>query len=182
MQQTLGSSKIIGISGQISSGKSTLAKALANALSGQVISFGNFVRTEATKRGVDVGRVALQQFGEKLIREMGAKEFVGRVFDLLAISTPFLILDGVRHIIIWQVIQDLGVKNALIYLDIGEEERFRRLVQRDEIEPAIARQVLTHPMEVNTKELCKYADLVITTNTFIMLPQITQMLSEKGMV
>lgn len=182
MERTLGSSKIIGISGQISSGKSTLAKALANTLNGQVISFGNFVRTEAAKRGIDVGRVALQQCGEELIRELGAKEFVGRVFDLLAISTPFLILDGVRHIVVWQVIQDLVVKNALIYLDIEEEERFRRLVQRDQIEPVMAKQVLTHPMEVNTKELRKYADLVIATNTFISLPQITQMLSEKGMV
>jgi cytidylate kinase len=58
---------IIGIAGPIASGKSTLARGLAQVFSLKLIGFGEYVRHEAQARGLDVAdRRVLQDLGQSL--------------------------------------------------------------------------------------------------------------------
>ncbi|GHO57575.1 AAA family ATPase [Ktedonobacter robiniae] len=75
--------RIIGLSGQSGSGKTSLVRALTIALQGDVISFGSSVRAEAQRRGKEDNRSALQDLGEALIQEYGVDAFVQRVLPVL---------------------------------------------------------------------------------------------------
>lgn len=89
---------VIGFSGRKKSGKTTISQAVAEAVGWQHASFGDFVRHQASLRGLDSSStVVLQDLGETLIGE-GWLEFCE---GLLALSGwrpgTGLIIDGIRH-------------------------------------------------------------------------------------
>jgi dephospho-CoA kinase len=126
---------IVGIAGRIASGKSTLARALAGKYSFKLISFGNYVRQEAQARGLEVSdRQVLQDFGQSLVEESPTL-FVRGVFHRANYqSEDRVVLDGIRHESVWNEIMALGSSHrspvALIFMEMAEEERRRRLTSR----------------------------------------------------
>ncbi|MGI0015006.1 MAG: ATP-binding protein, partial [Nitrososphaera sp.] len=135
MEHKTGFSKVVGIAGQIGSGKTSLAMELSKRLNWKLISFGSFVRSEANRRGIKIDRVALQQLGEDLIAELGPDEFVRQVLYSDTIHSN-IVIDGIRHVEIWQAIRSITQKSILVYLDIPEEVRIARLQQRDNLDIA----------------------------------------------
>jgi adenylate kinase len=89
-------SLVVGISGVISSGKSTLAGKLAAALAGETRSFGAVVRAVAARRGRQETRENLQLTGVELIAE-GWLPFVAALLDP-PVTTDRLVVDGIRHL------------------------------------------------------------------------------------
>lgn len=160
MEHKTGFSKIIGIAGQIGSGKTSLAKELCSRLNWKPISFGSFVRSEANRRGIRIDRVALQQLGEDLIAKLGPDEFVRQVLYSDAIN-PNIIIDGIRHIEVWQAIRSITHKCILVYLDIPEKVRIARLQQRDNLGIDSIKLAMLHPMEQNIHLLRQYSNLVL---------------------
>ncbi len=157
---------ILVLSGQTGSGKTSLAKELALKLNANFASFGSYVRTVATSRGIGLDRISLQNLGQTLIEEFGPDVFVKEVLTLgQCSSNDITILDGVRSVEIWRAVQKLAPGCVLVYLDIEEKERIRRLVERDRIDPASIQRAMMHSMETSVPELRPHADLVLCNNS-----------------
>lgn len=155
-------SNIIGIAGQTGSGKTTLASDLCINLNGVLVSFGSFVKAEAKRRGMTGSYTVLQQLGEDLIKELGTEEFVYQVLNSVSPgNSPFLIIDGIRHVEILKVIKPLSIKFFFIYLEIEEITRIKRLQQRDNLDFDSIQKAVHHPMEKNIPYLREYADIVL---------------------
>jgi dephospho-CoA kinase len=126
---------IIGIAGPIASGKSTLARALAQEFSLKLISFGDFVRQEARVRGLDVAdRQVLQDLGQSFVDE-DVCSFVAEVFAHAGYRLgDRVVLDGVRHEYVWEEISVFAASHGsparLVFLVMSEEERHKRLNAR----------------------------------------------------
>ncbi len=160
MADKIAFSNIVGIAGQIGSGKTSLAMELCKRLNWKTISFGSYIRSEANRRGIKLDRVALQQLGEDLIAELGPGEFVRHVLYSDKIY-PNIVLDGIRHVEIWQAIRAITQKSILVYLDVSEEVRIARLQQRDNLDIDSIKLAMFHPMEKNIPFLRRFADLVL---------------------
>jgi cytidylate kinase len=141
----------IALAGPMGSGKSTVSRALAERLGAKILAFGDYVRFCATDRGLDArNRAVLQDLGERLV----AADPVAFVRDaaLWAGHQPGdpIVLDGVRHEIVWDAISALSRETAeralLIYLDVPADERANRLRSRGISDDAIA-GFNAHPSE-----------------------------------
>lgn len=93
------SSPVICFSGRIGSGKTSVSRAVADAIAAAWTGFGDFVRDQATAMGLDpTSRDTLQELGAKLIRDRGIPwlciQVIGRAsWD----QRRPLVIDGVRH-------------------------------------------------------------------------------------
>lgn len=126
---------IVGIAGKIASGKSSLARALADRLKARRLGFGDYVRFVAVSRGLNPSdRAILQNLGQDLAtRDPSA--FVTSVLSFAGYSPrEDIVFDGVRHEAIWHAIQAVAAGNhdvtLLVFLDMPEEMRLRRLAAR----------------------------------------------------
>ena len=153
---------ILVLSGQTGSGKTSLARELVLKLNANFASFGSYVRTVATSRGIGFDRVSLQHLGQTLIEEFGPDVFVKEVLTSgQGSSNAITILDGVRSVEIWYAVQKLASRCILVYLDIEEDERIRRLVKRDRLDAASIQLAMQHSMEMSVPALRPHADLVL---------------------
>jgi len=176
LEHKTGFSNIVGIAGQIGSGKTSLAMELSKRLNWKLISFGSFVRSEANRRGIKIDRVALQQLGEDLITELGPDEFVRQVLYSDKIHSN-MVIDGIRHVEIWHAIQVIAQKSILVYLDVQEEIRIARLRQRDNLGIDSIKLAMLHPMEQNIHLLRKFSDLVLLDDSIeAMIAQVFELL------
>jgi dephospho-CoA kinase len=154
--------KIIGLSGQSGAGKTYVAKELARILKIGVVSFCSYVRAEALQREKGTDRVTLQELGQALIDEYGCEKFVQRVFHFGGVQNGIpLLLDGVRHVDIWQAVQKVSMQSALIYFHCDESQRVERLLMRDHLESASVQSIMQQPMDRNIVQLRPIADLVV---------------------
>jgi len=138
----------------------SLAMELSKRLNWKPISFGSFVRSEANRRGINIDRVALQQLGEDLIAELGPDKFVRQVLYSDKINSN-MVIDGIRHVEIWQALQSIAPRGILVYLDIPEEVRIARLQQRDNLDAESIKLAMLHPMEKNINLLRELSNLVL---------------------
>lgn len=153
---------ILVLSGQTGSGKTSLARELVLKLNANFASFGSYVRTVASSRGIGFDRVSLQNLGQTLIEEFGPDAFVKEVLTSgQDTSSAITILDGVRSVEIWYAVQKLASRCILVYLDIEEDERIRRLVERDRLDTASIHLAMQHSMEMIVPALRVHADLVL---------------------
>lgn len=123
------------LAGRIASGKSTLARCLAERLEGRRVGFGDFVRCEAERAGLNAGdRRVLQELGHSRV-EAGPRVFVEK---FLAKAGPQaggpLIVEGVRHLSILAELRRearaRAVPCVLIFVETDEIERRRRVLDR----------------------------------------------------
>src|SRR5277367_1473587 len=100
---------IIALAGPTKSGKTTLARRLAASLAVPSGSFGDQVRKEAIRRGLNGHfKGDLQTLGAEMV-ERDAKGFCEAVFsDAGYRSGQGLVLDGVRHVRVLNVIKSLA--------------------------------------------------------------------------
>ena len=109
----------IAISGPIGSGKTTVAKALAERVGAQRIGFGDYVRKVARTAGLDsTNRTVLQDLGDVLVR--WPEEMCGEVLrQFPASENAPLIIDGVRHVTVLEALRRLVRPRELklVYLD-----------------------------------------------------------------
>lgn len=125
---------VFAFSGEIASGKSTLSEAVAQSLGCPRVSFGNYIRAEATRLGLPDDRRTLQDIG----RELVVKDPEGLCRGVLAqagwIPGGTLIVDGVRHVEIAEVLRRLVSPSVfrLVHVAASASVRSERLVSRGE--------------------------------------------------
>jgi len=157
---------VIGFSGRIKSGKTTISKAVAESLGIEHASFGDFVRYEATRRGVDPeSRHNLQAIGESLIEERGWPQFCRDVLQHAGWkhSHP-IIVDGIRHVNAVNALLDIvsPLPFFLVHIQLEEQKRIQRLVDQDF---DAQRQLDSHSTERDVKNLLPgMADLIVNCN------------------
>ncbi|WP_019991040.1 AAA family ATPase [Rudanella lutea] len=169
----------IAFSGKIGSGKTTLTTALATRLDWPRISFGDYVRSYAIEHHIEPTRENLQNIGERLL-DNDAEQFCASVLSQVVWrSNGNLIIDGVRHISVLNIIKRLvnPFKFIHIHIEVDERTRIERLQSRYSSE-----QVLTidnHSTEHDVKaQLKQEADIVLSTvlTTNEMIDQIVEVL------
>lgn len=121
----------IGLSGQISSGKSTLAERLAEHLDLPRIGFGDYLRAQAQTRGLDTERPTLQALGAEQLESLGPDGFCRSAarWARVALSSTGVVWDGVRHLVVADALRSLQAPRAfyLIGLCAPETDRQRRV-------------------------------------------------------
>lgn len=127
-------SSLVAIAGPIASGKSTLARALADRWSCPRAAFGALVAHEAQARAWPTDRDALQTLGAALIDELGWPEFCRRTFEHVGAgwNTSPLVVDGVRHRAAVETLGEQHVAGSalLVYVTCDAAERERRQLER----------------------------------------------------
>lgn len=132
---------VLALSGAPASGKTTVARAVADQTGARRVAFGDFVRREAARRSVDTNRGALQQLGQALLDELGPKRFCRAALDAAG-ATPEdrpVIWDGVRHpVILGALAHVYDAPITLVYLDPPRDDRRARFAREahsvDELE------------------------------------------------
>lgn len=155
---------VIGLSGKVGSGKSSLAKALVDKTGHSHVSFGDFVRKQAKDEGQDPSsREVLQQIGEKFINKDIEKFCIDVLGQIDWKSQNIFIVEGIRHLEVLKTLKRILKSHdvVLIYLEIDENERKKRLNLTDKD----LNKIDSHSTEIQLDDILKSeADLVINGN------------------
>jgi cytidylate kinase len=153
---------IIALSGRSKVGKTTLGKMLATALEVPFASFGDYIRKEAYRLGLEnLSSRRLQDLGtETVARDI--KGFCKAVLQEAGfVAGRGLVLDGIRHMAALKAIEEVARQPVkLIYLDSSLADRMKRsgLTARK------LQEIDSHSVEHDQSLLKSAADIVITTS------------------
>jgi dephospho-CoA kinase len=160
----------IAFSGKIGSGKSSISQLMAKNFNFQRVSFGDYVRKIATERNIEHSRFNLQNLGESLMSE-NPNQFCRNVLNQVsAASDKPLIIDGIRHKISLDEIKTIIYPNKIfhIHIEVREEVRLERIIQRQDVNPNEIEMIDAHPSEKQVTLLfSEIADLVINSENDI---------------
>lgn len=157
--------QIIAFAGQRGSGKTTISEGVAKVLNWPRASFGEYLRAAAKRQGVGDATENLQELGAALAAEPDRFCDAVLTFSKWEAGEP-LIVEGVRH---EAILESLRRKVAplevrLVYLDIGEVERAKRLSQREFSTKERIDAVESHSTESQVKSvLSDAADFRVST-------------------
>lgn len=152
----------IYVAGKICSGKSTLAKRIAEHTGYPLISFGGILKNHLVKSDLPITRESLQRIGQELIDQLGYEGFVQWSIE----HSPeiqwdgHLIVDGLRHGVIYNHLVDKFPRSFLVYCACDPKTQLARLMARDRINEEEARRILSHGTEHYVSELEPQANLV----------------------
>ena len=154
---------VIALCGSSKSGKTTLAKRVAEELHCRVASFGAFVRKDASKKGLtNPTRRQLQDIGNQLATQ-DIQEFCKAVVDDAGFEPGLpLVIDGIRHIEAIAAIQKLipGQVLKLVYVEADLPARAKRAGLTVEEMKSVA----SHPVESQSAKLRSMANLILDTS------------------
>lgn len=156
-------SDAIAFCGSIGSGKTTLSKEVSNKLRWKYISFGNYVRKEMARLGVDTpSREQLQDLGEGMISK-GVETFCFSILSDVAWNIgDGAVFDGLRHFEVLTTLRRIFLpsKIFLIYIELDELTINNRLARRETNENI--QSLKLHSTEQQVAGILKlHADLVI---------------------
>lgn len=155
------------IAGVIASGKTTVACMLSNDFQIPIGSFGAILKQYCIEQKTEPSRINLQNLGQNLIKKYGKKEFMHWIIQhsTLIDWKKELIMDGFRHVEVYDEFKTLFPKTRLIFCDCPLDTQIFRICQRDKILPNKAREIITHSTEKETKSLKDRADFIVTPDT-----------------
>ncbi len=157
-------SKYIAFSGKISSGKSSISKRFSELTQIPYVSFGDYVRNEATKKGLPNNRESLQAIGETLVSG-NQLQFCEEVLSTSQSDIEAgRIIDGIRHISILKTLRKILHPNrlTLIYVKTSDSTRHLRTKSTTESITSIWDKIEKHSTEQDVKAKLEHAaDVVI---------------------
>jgi transcriptional regulator with XRE-family HTH domain/cytidylate kinase len=159
--------QIIAFTGQRGSGKTTISEGVAKVLNWPRASFGDYLRAAAKRQGVGDATENLQELGATLAQEPDRFCDAVLTFSKWEAGEP-LVVEGIRH---QEILDSLRRKVAplevrLVYLELGEMERLRRLAEREFSTDERIRAVESHSTESQVKDvLFDAADFRVSTET-----------------
>jgi cytidylate kinase len=144
--------EILAFAGPICSGKSTISTSVAQRLGWEWVSFGNFLRDEARRRGIDPSlRSHLQDLGQTFI-DTGWTSFCESVLDYAKwVPGMNLVIDGIRHVEAVHTLRVLTAPShlAVVFVETPVQIRKARLLAR---EPGASFDAVDiHPVERETQ-------------------------------
>jgi dephospho-CoA kinase len=123
----------VGFSGGIGSGKSALSDVVARALGWPRASFGDYVRSVASQRGLAATRETCQALGQELI-DSDTSGFCEAVLASVGWSpgSP-VVVDGIRHLRVLDILAGMVGPSGLtlVFVDTPRGAREGRLKTRD---------------------------------------------------
>jgi dephospho-CoA kinase len=148
----------VAVSGGIGAGKTEVSRRIADRTGCPRVSFGDFVRAEAWKRGADESRAALQALGEQLIADLGMERFCEAVLQSVAWDHEGIVIDGLRHLQAVEATRSVlaPCPLVLVFLHADADTRRARVDARARLGDAAAEQ---HSTEVEVPALSTVADL-----------------------
>ena len=158
------------VAGGTCSGKSTLAERIAEHTGYPIFSFGGCLRDYARGAGLSLAVESLQNLGQGLISQLGYDGFLQWV---IAHSPAIqwdqaLILDGVRHVAMYDSLKKTFPLNVLVYCACDKETQTARMMNRDGISREDAEHILSHPLERFIADLESHAHLLFRPEDSIM--------------
>lgn len=119
-------SLLLCFSGQIGSGKSSVSTAVAAALRWHRTGFGDYLRGEIARLGGDPDdRKALQDLGQQRVRD-DSEAFCRDVLAAAGFRPgDDFVIDGIRHVGIFEILSDLGRPSEPRLLFLGASEAIR---------------------------------------------------------
>lgn len=158
---------VLAFAGRVASGKSTLAREVANALDWKRASFGDYVRIVANSQGLEPSREVLQDLGESLAK--APEEFCRAMLAHFGWqSGEPLVIDGVRHREVVEALRRIvaPLELRLIFVDISEEQRRERLARKGDVDAHRMPQIEKHSTEKQVGAvLHDIADLRVSTGS-----------------
>lgn len=158
----------LGISGRIGSGKTSLAVVLAERLHCPRASFGDYVRSVATDRGLDANqRDVLQEVGDDLIAS-GWDAFCSAVLASAGYSDGSVVVDGIRHSDAAKTIRKLVAPTAwkLVAVESDDSIRRSRMAARG-VDDVGTRQADAHPNEGEVAAVMASAGLTVSSDSTV---------------
>lgn len=148
---------IISVCGRICAGKSFVADLLAKQYNIPVASFGGFLRYYCKKNGFLTNRKTLQDVGENLIRT-NPYGFTIDVIDYFIGKSNSIILEGVRHKIILDIVNQLTNIHLSMFIDVDQKTRYDRYIKRDKKPDTVENYnqfvaLDVHPVELEIESL-----------------------------
>jgi transcriptional regulator with XRE-family HTH domain/cytidylate kinase len=157
--------QIIAFAGKRGSGKTAVSEGVAKVLNWPRASFGEYLRAAAKRQGISDATENLQELGAALAKEPDRFCDAVLTFSEWEAGEP-LVVEGIRH---QEILESLRRKVAplevrLVYLDIDEPERVRRLNEREPSTTARMQAVEGHSTESQVKDvLSESADFHVST-------------------
>ena len=164
--------KSIVLIGEISSGKSTLAKKLSNQLQIPRASFGGYLLNYCKENNIPENlRGDLQDLGQSMI-EADPDAFLKEVIEFSLQNSANAIFEGVRHHVILDAIVKISNTCIVVFIDATYEQRLSRFLNREkEIDTGKTEidflKASSHPVELQVKELKERSTFVITSGDSI---------------
>lgn len=151
----------IYVAGKICSGKSTLAKKIAEHTGYPLISFGEILKDHLVKSDLPATRESLQRIGQELLNQLGYEGFLQwSIKHSPQIQwNSSLIVDGLRHGAIYSRLVEMFPHSILVYCVCGPQTQLARLMTRDQINEDAARRILSHETEQCVSEIESQAHL-----------------------
>lgn len=160
---------VIGIIGRICSGKSFLAKKIKGDYNLQIVSFGTYLFNFSERNGLSTDRKALQDLGEDRISD-NPRQFLTDVLQEFAPLNDTIIIEGIRHKVILDLLKEQSEDNVFIFLDEDSKTRYDRYISRvKETDSSLIsydkfiEYVDGHPVEQGIEELRKLCKLQISS-------------------
>lgn len=157
----------IFISGGACSGKSTLARALAEKIGCATTSFGDILRRYSVREGLAVDRPTLQALGAGLIAKLNYDGFLQWIVAH-SVELPWdgtFVLEGIRHEKMCEALKAAYPKSVLIHCDVDRETQVRRMLSRESMMMAKVEEILGHELEQAIEPMKAVADLVVVETT-----------------
>ncbi len=123
---------ILGLAGEISSGKGTVAKYIAKEYKGNVHRFSTMLRDVAKRMHLEENRDNLQKIST-MLREYFGEDILSKTiyFDVQNDKNKVVVIDGVRRPSDLKYLRKIaGFK--LVYIEAEMEKRYERIVKRGE--------------------------------------------------
>lgn len=162
--------KIFGITGEIASGKGTVAKYIVNEYQGSSHRFSTVLRDVLERLYLEQSRGNLQTLST-ILRENYGEDTLARVImeDVKNDKHEIIVVDGVRRLEDIKYLKELpGFK--LIYVETDIERQYDRIVKRnenaDDSQKTFEEFKKEHEQEseLQIKDLKNYADYVINND------------------
>lgn len=153
---------VVGLSGPISSGKTTAGRFLES----EGFRYGRYslvLKDMLEERGVAVSRESLQEIGEEVYKNPGQRWLCRKLVERLP-SGGDIVIDGLRHPEDHAFLTEtFGPDFIHIYIDAPEELRLQRYIvdrgTREEFEAATA-----HPVESDVPAMAPLAHVVLSNS------------------
>lgn len=173
---------VVGFSGKIGSGKTTIAKYAAEKFKITYVSFGDYIKREAFLRKIKITRKNLQNLGQ-LMYEQDELKFCQNVLDYYNWDgSSSLIIDGIRHLKVNSTLKKLALPLPyfLIYIETNDNLRKQRiglnnisLLDNHPTEKAVQQNLIVaanyvidsdEPLEITEKKVEELFSLFINEN------------------
>lgn len=157
--------KLITISGGICSGKTYTANLISKKKNYPVASFGGYLKHYCINNNLPIDRKSLQDIGEKFV-QASPQQFLNDVINYYVGNSDSIIVEGVRHISIFELINVLADTKIAIYVEADLQTRYNRYCNRlrDSDDFKTFEQFMLqerHPVELETQSLKSKCDIII---------------------